>query len=241
MSCSSPTISMCTWRRPYRLRKEQCGPVAPRVGNSGTGHDKLSDCALAKRLYWGLCAETGTNTQPCFTSEDEVCKNAREPSWNFSRLTRAGVWADVRDLDVASAESHLYDAMTKAELETEVLGLKLGRVDALSWLWLAILSAEVYAACLILLAKPTPEEKEDWWSRLPCQLFVGAATIVGIGVSVASHPDASAAQKEIGKPTVFGYSVPLSIALFLAIAVLTITAATRLRHNRASGHHRRQS
>lgn len=178
----------------------------------------IAECLAETRLFFG----------PCKDGKDphRACPESTQGTWDFDKLTRAGVWADVRDFDVASAESHLRDAKSKTELETEVLGLKLGSADALRWLWLPILAAEVLSLCSLWLAKPSKQAGEDWWLRWPCQCAVGAAALIGIVVSITSHFRLRSEQ-EGSAGALVGYTTVVTLACVATAGILATALFAR--------------
>jgi hypothetical protein len=122
----------------------------------------------------------------CLTATDvEIRPAGFSARVAIDALTRAGVWADIRERDVASALAVLADKETQAELEGELFGLKLHSTDAVRWAWLPIGALLAYALLFAgASAEPATAAPARRSTTVMWRIVVGGMAVAGMAVSV---------------------------------------------------------
>jgi hypothetical protein len=131
----------------------------------------LEECVVTNdTLVWNETEASGTDAAPPFF-------------FDLDKLTQAGVWSDLRDRDIPSAQAVLEDAKTKAEVEGEIFGVKVHQEDAVRWAWLPVLGLELFG--ILMLWRESPREApSDWWTSPEWQGVLGLCALAAILLSL---------------------------------------------------------
>lgn len=172
----------------------------------------------------------------------ETSAGDADDPWRLGALTAAGVWAEIRDRDVASALAILKDKQSHAELEGELFGLKLHSTDAVRWAWLPILTLLAYA---LLGAGGAAEASatgagagaaSQRWASWMWKIVVGTAAATAIGVSVHSALTLRPSFDALGTLALVGAGALIVLGAILRWASAARTRAPALSPHGKDGH-----